>query len=99
MCLFSDAAMRRSAGTTAVWATENTRAGIFDAMKRKETCGTSGTMIRLRFFGGWDYRQDLLSSTDFKTNAKKQHAMNKEPNREKSDHHVVCRGLHAVGWR
>jgi len=50
-----------SAGTTAVWADENTRAGIFDAMKRKETYGTSGTLIRLRFFGGFGYPKDLMS--------------------------------------
>ena len=54
-----------SAGTTAVWADENTRAAIFDAMKRKETYGTSGPLIRLRFFGGWDYPEDLVKDTDF----------------------------------
>jgi hypothetical protein len=54
-----------SAGTTAVWADENTRAGIFDAMKRKETYGTSGTLIRLRFFGGWNYDDDLTSDRNF----------------------------------
>jgi hypothetical protein len=54
-----------SAGTTAVWAEENTRAGIFDAMKSKETYGTSGTLIRLRFFGGWDYPADLVKDKDF----------------------------------
>ena len=48
-----------SAGTTAVWADENTREGIFDAMKRKETYGTSGTLIRLRFFGGWGLPKNL----------------------------------------
>jgi hypothetical protein len=58
-------AVAGSAGTTAVWADENTREGIWNAMKRKETYGTSGTMIRLRFFGGWDYPQDLTSSGDF----------------------------------
>jgi len=54
-----------SGGATAVWADENTRPGIFDAMKRKETYGTSGTLIRLRFFGGWDYSGDLVSKSDW----------------------------------
>jgi hypothetical protein len=54
-----------SAGTTAVWAEENTRASIFDAMKRKEVYGTSGTLIRLRFFGGWDYSKKLVKDKDF----------------------------------
>jgi len=54
-----------SAGATAVWAEENTRAGIFDAMKRKETYGTSGTLIRLRFFGGWDYPANLVKDEKF----------------------------------
>jgi hypothetical protein len=54
-----------SAGATAVWADENTRAGIFDAMKRKEVYGTSGTLIRLRFFGGWNYKDGLTENKDF----------------------------------
>jgi hypothetical protein len=54
-----------SAGATAVWAEENTRASIFDAMKSKETYGTSGTLIRLRFFGGWDYSKDLVNDEEF----------------------------------
>jgi hypothetical protein len=54
-----------SAGATAVWAEENTRTSIFDAMKRKETYGTSGTLIRLRFFGGWDYPKNLVKDQDF----------------------------------
>jgi hypothetical protein len=54
-----------SAGTTAVWAPENTRTAIFDAIKNKETYGTSGTFIRLRFFGGWNYSKNLVKDKDF----------------------------------
>jgi hypothetical protein len=52
-------------GATAVWAPENTREAIFDAIKRKETYGTSGPLIRLRFFGGWDYAKGLIEDKDF----------------------------------
>jgi uncharacterized protein DUF3604 len=58
-------AMLGSAGTTAVWAEENTREGIWNGMMSKETYGTSGTMIRLRFFGGWKYRDSLVKGKDF----------------------------------
>ena len=44
-----------SAGYAAVWATENTREALWDAMHRKEVYGTSGTRLTLRFFGGWDF--------------------------------------------
>ena len=44
-----------SAGYAAVWATENTREALWDAMQRKEVYGTSGTRMIVRFFGGWDY--------------------------------------------
>lgn len=51
-----------SSGYTAVWATENTREAIFDAMMRKETYATTGSRITVRFFGGYDFvAKDALS--------------------------------------
>jgi hypothetical protein len=60
-----------SAGTTAVWATENTRDGIWNGMKSKETYGTTGTLIRLRFFGGWGLPSNLTADKDFVAKAYK----------------------------
>jgi hypothetical protein len=52
-------------GATGVWAPENTRPEIFDAIKNKETFGTSGPLIRVRFFGGWNYPDSLVKGDDF----------------------------------
>ena len=47
-----------ASGYAAVWAVENTREAIFDAMMRQETYATTGSRITVRFFGGWDFTAD-----------------------------------------
>ena len=53
-----------SSGLAGVWARENTREAIFDAMQRKETYATTGTRIAVRFFGGWDYDKNDVFRPD-----------------------------------
>jgi hypothetical protein len=60
-----DARLENPGGLTGVWAEENTRASIWDAMYRKETFGVSGPHIKVRFFGGWGYKADILKAKDW----------------------------------
>jgi hypothetical protein len=52
-------------GLTGVWAEENTRGSLFDAMYRKETFGVSGPHIKVRFFGGWGYNKNIFDAQDW----------------------------------
>ena len=51
-------------GLAAVWAPENTREALFDAMKRKEVYATSGTRIVLRMFAGFELPADIAETAD-----------------------------------
>jgi hypothetical protein len=60
-----DVRLENPGGLTGVWAEENTRASIWDAMYRKETFGVSGPHIKVRFFGGWGYNKDIPNAGDW----------------------------------
>lgn len=50
-----------SSGLTGIWAPENTRAALFAAMRRRETFATSGSRLKVRMFGGWDFEGGMLA--------------------------------------
>ncbi len=51
-------------GLAVLWAQENSRDALFEALRRRETYGTSGPRIVSRFFGGWNYSPELCSAQD-----------------------------------
>ena len=53
-----------ASGLAGVWATSNTRDALFDAMRRKETFGTTGPRMKVRFFAGMYYTEDLIDAPD-----------------------------------
>jgi len=54
-----------SGNLTGVWAEQNTRESIYDALRRKETFATSGTRLKFRFFGGWNFDKSALRGADW----------------------------------
>jgi hypothetical protein len=54
-----------ASGLAAVWARENTREALFDAMKRKEVYATTGSRILVRIFAGWNFEADEVERPDF----------------------------------
>ena len=61
-----------SGSLTGVWAESNTRESIYDALRRRETFATSGTRLKFRFFGGWEFGKGLLEEKDWIRTAYKQ---------------------------
>ena len=54
-----------ASGLVAVWARENTREALFDAMMRKEVYATTGSRILVRVFAGWNFKADQVQRHDF----------------------------------
>ena len=62
---FPDRSDFNPGGLGVLWAEENSRDALFEAMRRREAYGTSGPRMTVRFFGGWEYPKTLCGSPDF----------------------------------
>ena len=54
-----------ASGLTGVWAEQNTREAIFDALSRREVYATTGSRIKVRVFGGWDFEPEDIHRPDY----------------------------------
>lgn len=54
-----------AAAMSGVWAEENTRDALFDAIKRKEVFSTSGQLMKIRIFGGWNFDANSMKENDW----------------------------------
>lgn len=61
-----------ASGYAAIWARENTREALFDAMRRKETYATTGPRMTVRFFGGWSFDAEDARRSDFASHGYRQ---------------------------
>ncbi|GAB3095654.1 DUF3604 domain-containing protein [Aestuariicella hydrocarbonica] len=54
-----------SGGVAGIWAEQNTRDSLFDAIQKKETFATSGPRLKVRFFGGYDFNPDMMTADNW----------------------------------
>ena len=62
---FLSSKLMSAAGIAGIWAKENTREALFEAMERKETFATSGPRIKVRLFAGYDFKETALADKDW----------------------------------
>jgi hypothetical protein len=61
----TDVIKESAAAMCGVWAEENTRDALFDALKRKEVFSTSGQLMKIRLFGGWNFDQNTMNDSNW----------------------------------